>query len=43
MTCEEDAIKDIVISHSFIGGREVFGPGVKDPGPVDGPDPGLKY
>ena len=39
LTCEEDRVKDISVSHTFLGGREVFGPNVKDPGPIDGPDP----
>ena len=33
LTCDEDLIKDIPVSHSFIGGREMFGPSVEDPGP----------
>ncbi|MEE2971330.1 MAG: amidohydrolase family protein [Pseudomonadota bacterium] len=40
LTCEEDELKDIRVDHTFLGGREVFGPGMTDPGPVDGPDPG---
>ncbi len=40
LTCEEDELKDIRVEHTFLGGREVFGPGMTDPGPVDGPDPG---
>jgi hypothetical protein len=40
LTCEEDRLKDIRVEHTFLGGREVFGPGMADPGPVDGPDPG---
>ena len=26
LTCDEDLIKDISVSHTFLGGREVFGP-----------------
>ena len=26
LTCDEDLIKDISVSHRFLGGREVFGP-----------------
>lgn len=40
LTCQEDRLKDICVEHTFLGGREVFGPGMTDPGPVDGPDPG---
>jgi len=40
LTCEEDRLKDICVEHTFLGGREVFGPSMTDPGPVDGPDPG---
>ena len=40
LTCEEDRLKDIRVEHTFLGGREVFGSGMMDPGPVDGPDPG---
>ena len=36
LTCGDDALKDIPVVHTFVGGREVFGPGVADPGPVDG-------
>ena len=36
LTCSDDALKDIAVVHTFVGGREVFGPGVADPGPVDG-------
>lgn len=36
LTCAEDALKDIAVVHTFVGGRETFGPGVADPGPVDG-------
>lgn len=36
LTCSDDALKDIAVVHTFGGGREVFGPGVADPGPVDG-------
>lgn len=39
LTCNEDLIKDIRVSHTFLGGREVFGPGMRDPGPIDGPNP----
>ena len=39
LTCEEDCLKDIRVEHTFLGGREVFGPGMVDPGPIDGPDP----
>ena len=39
LTCQEDLLKDISVSHTFLGGRKMFGPGMKDPGPVDGPDP----
>ena len=40
LTCDEDRLKDIRVEYTFLGGREVFGPGMKDPGPIDGPDPG---
>ena len=40
LTCEEDELKDIRVDHTFLGGREVCGPGMTDPGPVDGPDLG---
>jgi hypothetical protein len=36
LTCSEDVLKDIPVIHTFLGGREVFGPGMDDPGPVDG-------
>ncbi len=36
LTCEEDRIKDIGVVRTFVGGREVFGPGHDDPGPIDG-------
>ena len=36
LTCSEDVLKDIPVVHTFLGGREVFGPGMIDPGPVDG-------
>ncbi len=36
LTCSEDALKDIPVVHTFLGGRQVFGPGMADPGPVDG-------
>ena len=36
LTCSLDALKDIPVLHTFVGGREVFGPGVANPGPVDG-------
>ena len=39
LTCPQDALKDIRVEHTFLGGREVFGPGMTDPGPVDGMDP----
>ena len=39
LSCAEDALKDIRVKHTFVGGREVFGPGMADPGPVDGMDP----
>ena len=29
----------IRVEYTFLGGREVFGPGMTDPGPIDGPDP----
>ena len=39
LSCPEDALKDIRVERTFLGGREVFGPGMTDPGPVDGMDP----
>ena len=36
LSCEEDSIKDIGVVRTFVGGREVFGPGHDDPGPIDG-------
>ena len=36
LTCAEDSIKDIGVVRTFVGGREVFGPGMDDPGPIDG-------
>ena len=39
LSCTEDALKDIRVERTFLGGREVFGPGIADPGPVDGMDP----
>ena len=36
LSCEEDGIKDIGVVRTFVGGREVFGPGHDDPGPIDG-------
>ena len=39
LTCAEDALGAIGVEHTFVGGREVFGPGISDPGPVDGMDP----
>jgi len=36
LTCEEVRIKDIGVLRTFVGGREVFGPGYDDPGPIDG-------
>ena len=39
LSCAEDAIRDIRVERTFLGGREVFGPGIADPGPVDGMDP----
>ncbi|MDP6573426.1 MAG: amidohydrolase [Rhodospirillales bacterium] len=36
LTCSEDVLKDIPVVHTFLGGREAFGPGMDDPGPVDG-------
>lgn len=36
LACEEDRIKDIDVVRTFVGGREVFGPGHDDPGPIDG-------
>lgn len=36
LTCAEDALKDIPVIHTFVGGRETYGPGMTDPGPVDG-------
>ncbi len=36
LECEEDRIKDIGVVHTFVGGREVYGPGSDDPGPIDG-------
>ena len=40
LSCDEDHVKDICVSHTFLGGREVFGPSINDPGPIDGPNPG---
>ena len=40
LTCPEDALARIGVQHTFVGGREVFGPGIPDPGPIDGVDPG---
>ena len=36
LTCPENTIKDIKVDHTFVAGREVYGPGKADPGPVDG-------
>ena len=36
LACEEYRIKDIGVVRTFVGGREVFGPGHDDPGPIDG-------
>ena len=38
LSCEENLIKDIRVSHTFLNGREVFGRNSSDPGPIDGPD-----
>ena len=40
LTCAEDTLKDIKVEHTYVAGREVFGPGIADPGPIDGMDPG---
>lgn len=39
LTCDEDHLKDIRVVRTFVGGREVFGPGMEDPGPIDGMAP----
>ena len=36
LTCEQDRLKDISVLRTFVGGRETFGPGMDDIGPVDG-------
>ena len=36
LSCEEDGIIDFGVVRTFVGGREVFGPGYDDPGPIDG-------
>jgi predicted amidohydrolase YtcJ len=36
LTCEESRLKELRVLRTFIGGREVFGPGMADIGPIDG-------
>ena len=36
LSCDEDALKEIQIQHTFVGGREAFGPNSQDIGPIDG-------
>ena len=36
LACEQDRLKDIGVLRTFVGGRETFGPGMDDIGPVDG-------
>jgi hypothetical protein len=36
LTCEEGRLKELRVLRTFVGGREVFGPGMADIGPVDG-------
>ena len=36
LTCEEDRLKEMGVMRTFVGGRETFGPGMDDIGPVDG-------
>ena len=36
LTCDEDQLKEIGVERTFVGGRETFGPGMDDIGPVDG-------
>jgi hypothetical protein len=35
LTCAEDRLKDLAVEHTFVGGREVFGPGM-DTRVIDG-------
>ncbi len=35
LTCAEDRLKDLAVEHTFVGGREVFGPGM-DARVIDG-------
>ena len=36
LACEQDRLKEIGVERTFVGGRETFGPGLDDIGPVDG-------
>ena len=36
LACEQDELKEIGVVRTFVGGRETFGPGMDDIGPVDG-------